>query len=45
MLKKEKELVSLIIDIKNSSPYEEIQRRSAGIIFTLNDLQKKSYIR
>lgn len=39
-LKKEKELINHIVELKNSSPYEDIQRRSAGILFTLNDLDK-----
>ena len=31
----------MVTSFKNSSPSEEMQRRSAGILFTMNDLQKK----
>jgi hypothetical protein len=34
----------MISNIKNASPSEELQRRSAGILFTMNDLLKKSNI-
>jgi len=43
-LRKEKELLGMISNIKNTSPSEELQRRSAGILFTMNDLLKKSKI-
>jgi hypothetical protein len=42
LFKKEKEILSLINNIKNSSSAEDIQKKAAGILFTLNDLQKKS---
>jgi len=32
----------MISNIKNASSSEEMQRRSAGILFTMNDLLKKS---
>jgi hypothetical protein len=42
LLRKEKEILSLISNIKNGSPSEDVQRKAAGILFTTNDLQKKS---
>lgn len=40
-IKKDKEIVQLLTNIKNSCPSEEMQKKSAGILFTINDLQKK----
>lgn len=42
-LRKDKDLMSMVTNFKNSSPSEEMQRRSAGILFTMNDLQKKGW--
>jgi hypothetical protein len=35
-----KDLVNSIIEIKNHSPFEDLERRSSGILFTLNDFTK-----
>ena len=42
IVKKDKELMSTITNIKITSPSEELQRRAAGILFTINDLLRKS---
>lgn len=42
LLRKEKELLGQIAALKNNSPSDDIQRKSAGILFTTNDLVKKA---
>lgn len=42
MLRKEKELLAQIAALKNNSPSEDVQRKAAGILFTTNDLVKKT---
>ncbi|CAF0785528.1 unnamed protein product [Brachionus calyciflorus] len=41
ILKRDKEFNQTLCNIRNMSPSEEMQKKAAGILFTLNDLGKK----